>query len=199
MQTQQHPHQLNTQGLLPYSGFLTDTSLQPPTIIPAPPRTPPPELLNYSNTHQFFTQPMNFTKTNKTHSSELPQPIHTISNIIDTPQDISLISDTSTSDPLSSQFSSPTPSQIASNPLNQPQGPVSNIERLLSQAHWNHSSNRVNSSPSFQNSLQLSFQGTTPIVTLSSNSPKPDPDQHSYPCIAKYLDTTRQQQRQTTP
>ena len=120
----------------------------------------------------------------------MPQPIHTVSITIDTPQDISLISDTFTSDPLSSQFFSPTPSQNAKNPFNPTQGPMSNIERLLSQAHWNHSFNVVNSSPSFQNSLPLSFQGTTPIITLSTNSSTPDPDQHSHHCIGRHPDRT---------
>ena len=119
------------------------------------------------------------------------QPIHTVSNITDILQDISLLSDTSISDPQNSQFSSPTPSQIANNPFNPPQGAISNLERLLSQAHWNHSFNLVNSSPSFQSSLPLSFSGTPPIITLSSNSPTPDPDQHSHHCVGKQSDTTR--------
>ena len=121
----------------------------------------------------------------------MPQPIHTVSNINDTRHDISLLSDNSISDPISSQFSSPTPSQIANNPFNPPQGVISNIERLLSQAHWNHSLNIVISSQSFQSSLPLSFHGTPPIITLSSNSPTPDPDQHSHHCIGKQPDTTR--------
>ena len=109
----------------------------------------------------------------------MPQPIHTGSNIHDTTHDIGLHSDTSNSDPISSQFSSPTASQ----------GQLKNFERLLSQAHWNHSFNVVNSSPSFQSSLPLSFLGTPPIITLSSNSP--DPDQHSHHCIGKQPDTKR--------
>ena len=121
----------------------------------------------------------------------MPQPIHTVSVITDTPQDISLISDTSISDPLNSQFSSPAPSQIASSPFNPPHGPISNIERLLSQAHWNHSFNIVNSSPSFQSSLPLNWQGTPPIITLSSNSPTPETDQHSHHCFGKHPDSTR--------
>ena len=121
----------------------------------------------------------------------MPQPIHTVSVITDTPQDISLISDTSISDSLNSQYSSPTPSQIASSPFNPPHGPISNIERLLSQAHWNHSFNIVNSSPSFQSSLPLNWQGTPPIITLSSNSPTPETDQHSHHCIGKHPDSTR--------
>ena len=153
--------------MLPHSGFLSNTTLQPPTIISVPPRAAQHELINYSNTPQFSTQPINFANTDKTHSSELPQPAQNISNISDTAQDISLIFDTS--DPLSSQFSSPTPSQFASNPFNPPQGPISNIERFISQALWNDSFNIVNSSPSFQNSLPLSFQITTPIIQLSSN------------------------------
>ena len=121
----------------------------------------------------------------------MPQPIHTVSNIPDTTHDISLLSDTSISDPISSHFFSPTASQIANNPFNPPQGQITNFERLLSQADWNHSFNIVNSSPSFQNSLPLSFPGTPPIITLSSNSPTPDPDQHSHQCIGKQPDTTR--------
>ena len=176
---------------MPYSGFLPITSLPPPTIIQAPPRGPQPELLNYSNTPQFSTQPTNFANTDKTSSSELPQPIHTVSTINDTTHDISLLSDTSNFDPISSQFSSPTLSQIANNLFNPPQGPITNFERLFSQAHWNHSFNIVNSSASFQSSLQLIFPGTPNIITLSSNSPTPDPDQHSHNCIGKKSDTTR--------
>ena len=119
------------------------------------------------------------------------QLINTVSNINDTTQDISLFSDTSNSNPISSQFSSPTASQIANNPFNPPQGPITNFERLLSQAHGNHSFNIVNSSHSFQSSLPLSFLGTPPIITLSSNSPTPDPDQDSNCCIGKQTDTTR--------
>ena len=106
----------------------------------------------------------------------MPQPIYTVSHLPETPDDISLLSDTSNSDLLSSQIYSPTPSQIASNPFNPPQGPVTNVERLLSQAHWSHSFNIVYSSPSFQTSIPLSFTGTPPIITLSSNSATPDPD-----------------------
>ena len=62
---------------------------------------------------------------------------------------------------------------------------------MLSQAHWNHSFNIVNSSPSFQSSLPLSFPGTPAKITLSSNSPTSDPDQHSHSRIGKQPDTTR--------
>ena len=138
------------------------------------------------------TQRINFGDTNKTSSSELAQSIYTVSNIDDTQQDISLISDTSTSDPLSSQFSSPTPSQIASNPFNPPQETVTIIERILSEAHWNHSFSIVNSSPSFQSSLPLSFHSTPPIITSSSNSTTTDPDQHAHHCTGKQQpETTR--------
>ena len=113
--------QITAQTLLPYSDFLPNTTLPPPTLIPALQRAPQPELLNYSNTPQFSTQPLNFANTDKTSSSELPQPIHTVSNIHDTTHDISLLSDTSNSDPISSQLSSPTASQIANNPFNPPQ------------------------------------------------------------------------------
>ena len=102
-----------------YSGFIANTTLQPPIIIPAPPREAQPEIDNYSNTPQFSTQPLNFANTDKTNCSVLPQPIHTVSNINDTPQDISLRSDTSVLDPLNCQFSSTTPSQISSNLFNQ--------------------------------------------------------------------------------
>ena len=179
-QTQAQEQQITAQTLLPYSGFLPNTTLPPPTLIPAPPRAPPPELLDYSNTPQFSTQPKNFANSDKKSSSELPQPIHTVSNIHDTTHDISLISDTSNSDPIISQFSSSTATQISSNPFNPPQGQITNFERLLSQEHWNDSFNIVNSSPSFQSSLPLSFPGTSPIITLSSNSPTPDPNQHSH-------------------
>ena len=127
----------------------------------------------------------------KTSSSELPQPIHTVSKIHDTTHDNSLLSNTSYSDPISSQFSLPTASQIAKNPFNPPRGQITKFESLLSQAHWNHSFNIVNSSPSFQSSLPLSFPGTLPIITRSSSSPTPDPDQHSHHCIGKQPDTTR--------
>ena len=160
-------------------------------LTPDSPRAPQPELLNYSNTPQFSTQPINFANTDKTHSSELPQPIHTVSHLSETPHDISLLSDTSYCDPISSKLSSRTPSQIASNPFNPPQEPISNIERILSQAHWNHSFNIVNSSPSFKSSLPLSFTGIPPIITLSSNSATPDPDQHFHHCVGKQPDTTR--------
>ena len=130
------------------------------------------------------------SNTDKTHSSKLPPPIHTVSHISDTTLDISLLSDTSSTDPISSQISSPTPSQIASNPLNLPQGAVTNFERFLSQADWNHSFNIVNSSASFQSCLPLSFPGTRSVITLSSNTPTPDPDQHSHHCIGKQPDTT---------
>ena len=174
---------------MPYSGFLPNTTLPPPTLIPAPPQPAQFDLLNYSNLPQFSTQPINCANSDKTRSSELPQPVHTVSIIRN---DIRLFSDTSISDPISSQFFAPTPSQIASNLFNRPQGPIKkNFERLLSQAHWNHSFNIVNSSPSFQNSLPLSYPGTPPIITLSSNSPTPDPDQYSHHCIGKQPDTTQ--------
>ena len=121
----------------------------------------------------------------------MPQPIHTVSIIHHTTHDISLLSDTSNFDLISSQFSSPTASQFANNPFNPPPGQITNFERLLSQAHWNHSFHIVNSSPSLQNSLPLSFPGTPPIITLSSNSPTPDPDHHYHHCIGKQPDTTR--------
>ena len=69
-------------------------------------------------------------------------------------------------------FFSSTPSEIANNSFNPSKRPVTNIERLLSQAHWNHS-NIANSSASFQCSLPLSFHGTPPLITLSSKSPRP--------------------------
>ena len=81
--------------------------------------------------------------------------------------------------------------QIATNPFNPPQGPVTKFDCLLSQAHWNHSFNIVNSSPSFQISIPLSFSGTTSVFNLSSNTPTPDPDQHYHHCIGKHPDTTR--------
>ena len=174
--------------MLPYSVFLSNTTLQPPTIKPAPPRAPQSKLIIYTNTPQFSTQPISFANTDKTHSPELPQPIHTVLNISDTPKDFSLISDTSISDPLSSQLCSPTQSQIARNPFNPP---ISKIERLLSRAHCDHSFNIVNSPPSFQSSLPLSFQGSTPIITLSSKLPTHDLDQHSHHFIGKHPDTTR--------
>ena len=119
----------------------------------------------------------------------MPQPNHTLSNITDIPQDISRNSDTSISDPLSTHFSSPIPSQIANNPFNPPQGPISNIERSLSQAHLNHSFILINSSQSFQISLPLSFQSTPPVITLCSNLPTPDPYQHYHLCIGKHPET----------
>ena len=88
-QTQAQQHQIKTQSLLPYSGFLPNTTLPPPVLIPAPPRAPQPKLLTYSNTPQFSTQSINFANTDKTHSSELPKPFHTVSHINDTTHDIS--------------------------------------------------------------------------------------------------------------
>ena len=191
-QSQTQIHQTATaQTLLLYSGFLSNTALPTPTLIPAPPRGPHSELLIYSNTPQLSAQPINFANTDKTSISELPQPIHTVSNFHDTTHDISLHFDNFHFDPLCSPFSSPTASQMASNPFNPPQGQITNFERLLLQAHWNHSFNIVNSSPSFQNSLLLSFPGTPPIITLSSSSSTPDPDQHCQHCIGKQPDTTR--------
>ena len=176
---------------MPYSGFLPNTTLPLPTIITAPPRAPQPELLNYSNTSQFSTQPINFSNTDQNHCSELPQPIHTVPKINDTTHDISLLSDTFISDPNSSQYPSPTRSQIAINPFNPPQGPITNIERLLSQAHWNNSYIIVISTDSFRIHYRLVFAGTAAIINLSANSPTPDPDQHSHHCIGKQPDTTR--------
>ena len=81
--------------------------------------------------------------------------------------------------------------KFASNPINPPQGPVTHTERLLSQTHWNTSFYIVNTSPSFQSSLRLSFQHTPPWITFSSHSSTSDPDQHSHHCIGKQPDTTR--------
>ena len=158
LQAQQEQHQITTQTLLPYSGFIANTTFQATTIIPAPPRTSQPELINYSSTPQFSTQPMSFANIDKTSISGLPQPIHTVSNINDTLHDISLTSDTSISDPINSQFSSPTPSKIGGNQNISPQESVTNFERLLSKSHWNHSFNIVISSPSIQSSILLAFK-----------------------------------------
>ena len=155
---------------MPNSDFFPNATLQQQTPLKfAPPRAPQPELHNYSITLQVSTHLIESTNTDKTKSSELPQLINTVSTIETAPQDIMFISHTSSSDPLNSQFSSTTPSQIANNPFNPPQGPGSNIERLLSEAHWNHCHpfNIVKSSLSFQSSLPLSFQGTPPITSLS--------------------------------
>ena len=43
---------------------------------------------------------------------------------------------------------------------------------------------------SFQSLLQLGFHCTPPTITLSSNSPTPDADQHSHHCIGKKPDAT---------
>ena len=104
-QTQaQQQQQITAQALLPYSGFLPNTTLPPPTLISAPPRAPQAELLNFSNTLQFSTKPINFANTDKTNSSQLPLPIHTVSNVHDTTYDISPLSDISNSGPNSSHF-----------------------------------------------------------------------------------------------
>ena len=167
---------------MPYADFIANATLQEQTpLIPATLQAPQTQLVNYSNTPHFSTQPINFANTNKTSSSELQQPTHTVSNINDTPQNFSLILDTSLSDPLSSQFSSPTPSQVASNPFKPPHGQNTNIESNLSQAHWNHSFNIDNSLHSFQSSKPLRFQGTPLIITLKSNSPTSD--HHSRRCL----------------
>ena len=155
---------------MPYSIFLANAILQQQTPLkPAQPRASQPKLPNYSITLQDYAHLIEFDKTDKTNSSELSQLINTASTIETAPQDITFLSDTSSSDPLNSQFSSTTPSQIANNPFNPPQGPGSNIERLLSEAHWNHCHpfNIVKSSLSFQSSLPLSFQSTPPITSLS--------------------------------
>ena len=155
---------------MPCSNFLANAILQQQTPLkPAQPRAPQPKLPNYSITLQDSAHLIEFDKTDKTNSSELPQLINTASTIETAPQDITCISDTSSSCPLNSQFFSPTPSQFADNPSNPPQGPGSNIERLLSQVHWNHCHqiNIVKSSLSFQSSLLLSFQSTPPITSLS--------------------------------
>ena len=48
-QTQaQQQQQITPQILLPYSGFLPNTTLPPPTLIQAPPRAPQLELLKHS-------------------------------------------------------------------------------------------------------------------------------------------------------
>ena len=118
---QQQQQQINKQILLPYPGIVTNATLhQQTTLIPAPPRALQPEPLTYSNRTQFLTQPINFANTDNTGSSELPQPIHTVSTKEAVPQDISHISDTSNSDPFSSQFSSPTQSQSVNDPFNPP-------------------------------------------------------------------------------
>ena len=121
----------------------------------------------------------------------MPLLIHTVSNINEAPQDISLISDTSNSEPFSSQITSPAPSQTSSIPFNLPQRPVTSIGGILSQAQWNHPIKLVNSSPSFQSSLPLSYQGDRPIKTLNSNSPTSDADQFYHHCIGIQTDTTR--------
>ena len=130
-QTQQQ-RQFNTQCFLLYSDFLTKATTTISALlrfsykynyntmrlqyqispIPDQPRALQPELLNYSNTPQFLTQTFSFINTDKTGTSELPQPFHTVSTIEVAPQDISLISisDTSKFDPLVSKFSLPTPS-----------------------------------------------------------------------------------------
>ena len=81
------------------------------------------------------------------------------------------------------------PSQNASNLFSRTQGQVTSIERLLSQAHWNHSINIVNSSTTFQNSIPLDFHGTPRLKTLNSISPTPD--QLFHHCIGKQPGTTR--------
>ena len=116
-QAQQQPNQINIQALLPSSGCLANTPFQPPTIRLAPPRIPQPELINYSNTPQFSTEPIIFANADKTSSSEVPELIHIVLKINNTPHDIGLISDTSSADPLRSQFSSPTPSKSQEIPL----------------------------------------------------------------------------------
>ena len=115
-QTQTQQQRINTQTLLPYSGFITNTLQQTP-LIPALPKVPKIELINHSNTRQFSTQRINFANVHKNQSSE--KHINTVSNFND-PQEVSLISDNSVSEPLISQFSSPTPSDIASKPFNPP-------------------------------------------------------------------------------
>ena len=120
------------------------------------PRVPKPELSDYSITTQMSTQPINFAITDKTQSSELPQPIHTVSNLIEL-RDISLISECPNSEPLSSQFSLPTSSQIGINPFRPPQRQVTSLEREIPQAQWSHSFYIVISTPSFKAVYQTVF------------------------------------------
>ena len=132
--------------------MVTNATLQQPTLIPAPPLARQPELSNYSNYNNSSLNPISLAKTS---SSEVPRPIHTVSNIDNAPKVFNLISGTSIPDPLSSHFSSPTLSKTASNPYNPAQGAVTNIERLLSQSQWNHSFNIVSASPSFSTAYHL--------------------------------------------
>ena len=92
---------------MPYSSSIANATLQQTPLIPAPPRTPQPELIIYSLTTHFSNPPINFAITYATQSSELPQPVNTVSNKNETPPDIT------NSEPLSPQLYSPTPSQIA--------------------------------------------------------------------------------------
>ena len=102
------------------------------------------------------TQPINFAIKDKTQSSERLQPIHTVSNLNEL-RDNSLISECPNSEPLSSQFSLPTPSKIGINPFRPPQRQVTSLERELPHAQWSHSFYIVISTPSFQSFLPHSF------------------------------------------
>ena len=165
---------------MPYSGFLPNTTLPHPTLIKAPPRAPQSELLNYSNTPQFSTQAINFANTDKISTSELPQPIRTVSNINDTTHDISLLSDTSNPDPISSQFSSPTASQIANNTFDPQQILNAGYHKQLGITFLTLSIHQL-----FFKAHYHSEFSTPPIITLSSNSPTPDTDQYSHHSIGK--------------
>ena len=102
---QQQPE--NTQTLLSYSGFIANETLQHSTFRIAPSGAP-----------QLETQPNNFANTSATHCLELPRLIHTVSNINERLQDISFFSDSSNTEQIRSQFSSPTPSKFKNKPVN---------------------------------------------------------------------------------
>ena len=96
----QEQQQITTKTLLPYSIFIANATLSQTRLIPAPTLAPKPKLLNHSSTPHLSTQPMNLANRNTASCSELPQPMHTVSNREVTPQVISFISDTSVYDSL---------------------------------------------------------------------------------------------------
>ena len=75
-------------------------TLQQTPPIPPPPRAQP-EQIKYSNTPHFSTLPIDFANTNKTSSSELPQPIHTASNMNEAPNKIFITGKNNTTHSLS--------------------------------------------------------------------------------------------------
>ena len=118
--TEEHPYSVVTNAKFADKRRHTGTPcrLQTPRI-PAQTKSITARKKKHSNTPQFSTKPSTFANISKTQSSEFLKLIDTVSNKLKTSQDFSLLSDSS--NPLSSQCSSLTPSKIASTPFTPPQ------------------------------------------------------------------------------